>query len=149
MGNQLRFAGLILSCAGMAGACGDAPAEAARYRVTVSPINLGVGAPLCIAVEPRNPKGVWWWHPGATGCVSRSSGPGIFEAQRATVAAAPARKPWAEIRFRLPLHGAPSSSEPPFVDVVLTLDDDHLIAPATQTRVAVESRATLDISEKV
>jgi hypothetical protein len=51
----------------MCGGCGRAvrdDAQAPRYVVTASPIDVRVGSGLCVAVDPSDPKGVWWWHPG-------------------------------------------------------------------------------------
>jgi hypothetical protein len=54
--------------------------SAPRYVVTESPIDVGRGIRLCIAVDPADHRGMWWWQPGATGCDSRSTGPGLFHA---------------------------------------------------------------------
>jgi hypothetical protein len=40
-----------------------------------------------VAVDPTDPKGVWWWEPGRSGCSSRSTGPSAFRGDDATVLA--------------------------------------------------------------
>ena len=34
--------------------------------MTSSAIDVGVGPGLCIAIDPRDPRGAWWWEPGAS-----------------------------------------------------------------------------------
>ena len=52
-----------------------------RYVVTASPIDVSLGpSGVCVAVDPLDRRGVWWWEPGASGCASRSTGPGVFHA---------------------------------------------------------------------
>src|SRR5262245_38875523 len=67
--------------------------SAPRFVVTAAPIDVGIsGRGLCIAVDPNDSTGVWWWQPGHSGCSSRSTGPGVFRADdaRVTVRARPA-----------------------------------------------------------
>ena len=80
----------------------SAPA-AGRYLVTSTPIDVGLGnTGLCVAVDPRDPQGVWWWQPGASGCTSRSTGPQVFHADKAAVSPAPPPEAMA-VSFRLGL----------------------------------------------
>src|SRR5262245_19941615 len=89
---------------------------APRYLVTAAPLDVGGGIyGLCIAVEPSNPRGVWWWEPGRTGCSTRSTGPGVFPAEGAGVATR-ASSATIDARFRLPLIGSPVSA-PAFANV--------------------------------
>ena len=54
---------------------GAAPADG-RYLVDRQlRLTSARGLRLCVAVDPRDPHGVWWWQPGASGCTSRSTGP--------------------------------------------------------------------------
>ena len=80
----------------------SAPADG-RYLVTSSAIDVGRGIRLCIAVDPRDPHGVWWWQPGASGCTSRSTGPTVFHADQAAVSPS-ARPEVTTVSFRLGLH---------------------------------------------
>ena len=76
-----------------------------RYTVTATPIDLlGQGRGLCIAVDPTDPHGVWWWEPDwrLPGCTGRSTGPSVFRAQQGTVAITSSGA--LEIRFQLYLH---------------------------------------------
>ena len=38
---------------------------------------------LCIAIDPKDPKGIWWWDAGRSGCTDRSSS--TMAADRASV----------------------------------------------------------------
>lgn len=124
---------------------GDSPAREARYVVTVDPIDLGIGSGrFCVAIEPGNPRGVWWWEPGKD-CSTRSTGPGVFHAEGATVSPS-ARAGATEISFRVQLIRRPNSVEPPFAHVVLQLDGGHLQSAATGSRVATAIRHDLQVS---
>jgi len=114
-----------------------------RYLATVRPIDVGVGAGLCVAVDPTNSQGVWWWEPGSTGCTSRSTGPGVFLADSARVAAASPSGRW-EVSFRVPMH----SSARPFVEVRLIIDDGMMRDTKSGKAVAVQRRRDLEIPEK-
>ena len=63
---------LLLSAAG----CKTIPHAPPRYIVSSEPM-LFLGAPpnpsLCVAVDPARVNGVWLWHPGRSGCASRTS----------------------------------------------------------------------------
>ena len=63
------------------GACASQP----RYIVTSAPLNVIDPAHpgLCIAIDPKNPKGIWWWDAGRSGCTDRSSS--TMAADRASV----------------------------------------------------------------
>src|SRR5688500_13556002 len=97
--------GLVLLLVGLAlGACRTSAPSVPRYLVTVAPIQvLDARHPgLCIAVNPADPHGVWWWEPGPSGCSSRTTGPAVFSAHHATVSA---RKSSGaiDVGFQLPL----------------------------------------------
>jgi hypothetical protein len=132
-----------------AGACERGPAgriEQERYVVSAAPIDIGLSQRFCVAVEPTNAKGIWWWEPGPTGCATRSTGPSVFEAQNASVKSASSNT--IEIRFRVPLHGDARTQQPDAIDVMMILEGGHLIVPATHARVATERRRALDIPER-
>jgi hypothetical protein len=128
-------------------ACGRPPEpqpSAARYLVTASPINLGLNTPLCVAVDPADRQGVWWWEPGNEGCSSRSTGPGVFQGHEARVVAA-LRSAAIDVRFRIPLHVALSSTKSPFQDVHLVLEGGSVLVAGTGARVPTRGRNDLDI----
>lgn len=116
---------------------------AKRYVVTASPIDVGVvTGDLCIAVDRLDQHGVWWWQPGRSGCSTRSTGPGVFHAEEATVL--PATPSGAiEVGFRMPVHSLTS----PFADVRLVLESGTIRAVASGERVPTEARNDLEIPE--
>jgi hypothetical protein len=112
-----------------------------RYLVTARPLNTGVTSPpLCVAVDPADPHGVWWWEPGASGCATRSTGPGVFPGDGAVVERTAAA---IQVRFRIGLHG-----RPPFADVVLTVDRNEMQARASGARVPIARRNGLEMREE-
>jgi hypothetical protein len=114
-----------------------------RFIVTATPLDLGVTTPwLCIAVDPANPDGIWWWHPGAPGCATRSSG--VFHAEAAAVSAGP-RPGMIDLAFRLRLHAAPGTPE--VAEVRLVLEDDTVRSPQSRVVVHTTRRADLDLPE--
>jgi hypothetical protein len=117
-----------------------------RYVVTTNPVDIGVGSGrFCFAVDPDDPKGLWWWEPG-NDCSSRSTGPGVFQAEEAMVL--PGVRPESrDIRFRLPVIRAPNSSEPSFIDVALELERGQLQSVITGSRTATVARQNLDIPQ--
>ena len=64
------------------GACASQP----RYIVTSTPLKVIDPAHpgLCIAIDAKDPKGIWWWDAGRSGCTDRSSS--TMAADRASVA---------------------------------------------------------------
>jgi hypothetical protein len=113
-----------------------------RYIVSVKPIDVGVPPGLCVAVDPNDPKGVWWWDAGPQGCSTRSTGPGLFHPVDATVAA-PAKDGPVLVTFRLGTH----SESRPFVEVQLAVQGSEMRSIETGSRVPVEYRTALDIPE--
>jgi hypothetical protein len=142
---------LIVALAGLvAGACRPSTTSQdgeGRYIVTAEPINIGVGSGrFCIAADPADPQGAWWWEPGPKGCSSRSTGPAVFHAENATVS--PSKQGGAtDIRFRVGLHTAANSSSPPFADVWIVLADGRMRALATGAQVSTVRRKDLDVPE--
>lgn len=125
-------------------ACRSSAPPVPRYIVTATPIDiLGTGHPgFCVAVDPTDAQGVWWWEPGRSGCSSRSTGPTVFRADRATVAAA---KPSGEIEvhFQIALQVSPPR------DVNLVIQDATLRVGASGARVATERRNDLEVPPDV
>src|SRR5262245_35185607 len=116
-----------------------------RYVVTAAPIDVGISPRgLCIAVDPTDPKGVWWWEPGRSGCSSRSTGPAVFRAEDARVA--PAASGTTAIYFRLQLHTGPGEG-PRFADVRLALRDTEIRSIPSGMQVSVERRQDLEVPE--
>ena len=116
--------------------------SAARYLVTESPIEVGVGTGLCVAVDPIDERGIWWWQPGETGCASRSTGPGVFHAEEARVSQPTPGGPTA-VGFRLATH----SDTRPFIDVRLVVEDATMRALESGARVSLQRRTDLDVPE--
>jgi hypothetical protein len=112
------------------------------YLVTETAIDVGEGIELCIAVDPVDVKGVWWWMPGETGCTSRSSGPGLVHAEQATVSKGTAASPMA-VTFRLGTH----SARRPFIGVGLVVQDGKMRALESGTQVTLQTRGNLDLPE--
>jgi hypothetical protein len=115
----------------------------ARYLVTQSAIDVGDGITLCLAVDPSVDNGVWWWGPGASGCASRSTGPGVFHAEGAKVSPTVSTGPIA-IGFRLGTHSATR----PFIDVRLVLEKNTMSALESGARVPVQRWNHLNVPEK-
>jgi catechol 2,3-dioxygenase-like lactoylglutathione lyase family enzyme len=120
----------------------SAPA-AGRYLVTSTPIDVGlVNTGLCVAVDRRDPQGVWWWEPGASGCTSRSTGPQVFHADKAAVSPS-ARPELTAVSFRLGLH----SRTPTYLDVRLAIEDGRLRSLDTGAAVTLQRRNDLVVPE--
>ena len=66
----MRALAVILLLAVALAACRTAPQRSPalpRYVVTAAPLAVGVvSKELCIGVDPADPRGVWWWEPGAS-----------------------------------------------------------------------------------
>jgi hypothetical protein len=115
---------------------------APRYLITESPIDVGLGIGLCVAVSPADQRGIWWWGPGATGCDSRSTGPGLFQAYEGTVSH-PIPPGLIVVDFRLGTHSAARS----FIDVRLVIEGEQMRAIESGARVSLLRRASLDVPE--
>jgi hypothetical protein len=116
---------------------------APRYLVTADPIDVGFGdRGLCVAVDPLDEHGVWWWEPGSSGCADRSTGPGVFQADQATVSRSGRAGP-ITLGFRLGTH----SLARPFVHVRLVVEDGQMRALESGARVPIRRRSDLDVPE--
>lgn len=142
MKNTRRLRALIaLTALCSVSACHTSP----HYIVTSAPLNVGGGpAGLCIAINPSDEHGIWWWEPGPSGCATRSTGPDVFHAEDATVTAAGGNAA-VEARFRLALHPRAQSTAPNVVDVRLTIQDSMMACTSTGARVSTERRSDLKI----
>jgi len=140
----LRSAVLALLVAQLIG-CRSAPVAQSsrpRYVTTTAPIAVGLGTlKLCIAIDPADPHGVWWWEPGATGCATRSTGPLVFRGDEASVSQSPGKP--INASFRLQTH----SDSRPFIAVRLTVSNDAMMSLDTGSEVSVQRRGDLDIPE--
>jgi catechol 2,3-dioxygenase-like lactoylglutathione lyase family enzyme len=121
----------------------SAPADG-RYLVTGRAIDVSHHIRLCIAVDPRDPEGVWWWQPGASGCTSRSTGPTVFHADGAAVS--PSVRPQVTaVSFRLQTH---SRTPPAFLDIRLVIEDGRLQSLDTGIAVDLHRRSDLDVPQQ-
>lgn len=133
----------VVACAG----ANRATVQAPRYMVTGEPIDLGIrGARFCVAVDPADRQGVWWWEPGATGCSSRSTGPTVFRAEAAAVSTSGNAT---DARFRVQLITGPGVPGPGYQEVRLVIDAGRLRVPATGADVLTVRRTDLELPERV
>src|SRR5438552_5104087 len=86
-----------------------------RYITSASPIEY-----LCVAVDPLQKDGVWWWQSFTSGCATRSTGPGVFKADQATVSHA--TRSTVVITFRVGMH----STTEPFREIHLVIEGDSM-----------------------
>lgn len=137
MFRRTRFIAAVLVLAASF-ACRSAP----RYVASSVPIDLlgGLNPPkLCIAVDQTDPQGVWWWHPGRSGCSSRSSS--VMHAWAATVIS-PAPPSPIQVRFQIPVKiGAPR-------DIAFAIEDGLLVL-SSGAKVPTEQRRDLNVPEKL
>jgi len=109
-----------------------------RYIVTATPVDaVGGGWGLCIAVDPTDAHGVWWWQPGPSGCGSRITGPTVFRADRGQVRVSTISSA-ISASFTLQLHNGSR-------DINLALHDSEMLIADSGMRVPTERRADLDI----
>jgi len=128
-------------------ACRSTPTRSVpRFFVTAAPIDVGISAVgLCIAVDPDDPEGIWWWEPGRSGCSSRSTGPGVFRAENARVARG--QSATIDVYFRLQLVTGPGVAGPRFADVRLVMGDTDFRSIVSGRQVSIERRHDLDVPE--
>lgn len=113
------------------------------YLVTHTPVDVGDGIRLCIAVKPFGNRGLWRWGAGASGCDSRSTGPGVFHPDDARVSVGRGANP-VSASFQLGTH----SLSRRYIDVSLVMENDSMRALETGARVRLLRRKTLEIPEK-
>jgi len=105
-----------------------------RYITSASPIEY-----LCVAVDPLQKDGVWWWQSFTSGCATRSTGPGVFKADQATVSHA--TRSTVVITFRVGMH----STTEPFREIHLVIEGDSMHSIASGAGVPVVRRDNLDV----
>jgi hypothetical protein len=134
----MRHAVMVLLLSGAFAGCHSTPP---RYIVSKAPLALlGDRHPgLCVAVDPSDDKGVWWWEPGRSGCSSRSTGPAAFPASRASVARSSSGA--TEVSFQIELISSDA------LQVMLTLRDGAMLDQRTGLEVATERKASTDVPE--
>jgi hypothetical protein len=139
MGNRLTPLAMSLGVC-LAGCAPIAAPPPGRYLATSDPLLVGpTNTALCIAVDPRDPHGVWWWQPGPSGCATRITGPEVFHADQAVVA----RSTEADVvtaAFRLQLH---SAHPPSYLDVSLVVEQGRMRTLDDKAAVAVHRRSDL------
>jgi hypothetical protein len=118
------------------GACASQP----RYIVTSTPLKLIDPAHpgLCIAIDPNDRKGVWWWDAGRSGCTDRSSS--TMAADRASVARATAGT--VDASFQVGLVSGRN------LQVRLEAFDGRIRDTISGLTVPAERRATLELPER-
>ena len=128
-----------------------APSGTRHYIVSAAPISVHSGpGGLCVAIDPADSTGVWWWGPGRSGCSTRNTIPGprqenatglsaLFHATDATVVSRD-RGRTTEVRFRLSMREEPNS-----LDVDLIIQNGHMLSVPTGARVNTRLMANLDI----
>ncbi|HET7696286.1 MAG TPA: hypothetical protein VFK57_11300 [Vicinamibacterales bacterium] len=137
----MRYAAIVLLLGVPLAGCRSVPIGRPRYIVSTAPLALlGERNPgFCVAVDPSDAKGVWWWEPGRSGCSSRSTGPGVFAASHATVASSPAGVTIVSFEIQLVTDGS--------LQVRLRLQDDAMVEERTGARVRTERKASIDVPE--
>ena len=130
-------------------ACGAWIGVTPKYIVTTEPLSVYNGLRgLCFAIDPGDPKGLWWWGPGRTGCATRNttSDPAnasglaaLFHQGDATVASLPGSGQ-VQAHFRLGLHGPPDLA---VVDLIA--DGEHMRSVQTGAQVNTRNVNMLDI----
>jgi len=137
---------MILAC----GVAGAVSVEASVLRATTQdgyiasaePVNVGLTQGICIAVAPRSTDGIFWWEPGASGCMTRSTGPDVFHAEQANVTRTSADR--FTLAFRIQTH----STTRPYVDVKLVVENNEIRASDSGPAVATYRRGDLNIPEQ-
>ena len=117
-------------------ACAPQP----RYIVTSTPLKvIDPGHPgLCVAIDPKDPKGIWWWEPGRSGCTSISSS--TMAAWRASVRRGTGGT--VDASFQVGLISNDS------LQVQLHVFDGRIRDTISGLSVAAERRDTLDVPER-
>jgi hypothetical protein len=125
--------------------CRAAPADG-PYIVTAAPIAGVISPGLCVAVDSRDPHGVWWWEPGRSGCAGRSTGPRAFRGDDANVTARGSAE--LEARFRIQMMPASDSTEPQYTNVALVFREGRASVIGFGTSVPTTRRNNLDMPEE-
>jgi len=118
------------------GACASQP----RYIVTSTPLKVIDPAHpgLCIAIDPKDHKGIWWWDAGRSGCADRSSS--MMAADRASVTRGTAGT--LDASFQVGLMSGRN------LQVRLEVFDGRIRDTISGLSVPAERRATLEVPER-
>jgi hypothetical protein len=140
-GSTMRYAAIVLLLTLPLAGCKSTSPVLPRYIVSSAPLALlGERHPgVCVAVDPSDEKGVWWWEPGRSGCSSRSTGPTAFLASHATVARSSFGPIDVSFQIQLIMAGAR--------EVKLTLRDGAMLEERTGLRVPTERKASIEVPE--
>lgn len=139
---------VLAGCVLFAMACGSSgpsPPSTSSYIVTIDPIVVGVGRGVCLAVNPNDAQGAWWWGPGQSGCATRSTGSGLFQPDDIKVIVVTGSER-IDVSFRMQVHALPGSAT--YRDVRVTIQGRDMLAEATGARVKTERRNDLEIPEE-
>src|SRR5215471_834328 len=122
-----------VACLLIFGACASQP----HYIVTTTPLML-THTGLCVAIDPKDRKGVWWWDAGQSGCTDRSSS--TMAADRASVVRGTAGT--VDASFQVGMVGGRN------LEVRLKAYDGRIRDTISGFSVPAERRATLDVPER-
>jgi hypothetical protein len=118
--------------------CRSSAPSVPRYIVTAAPVDaVGGGWTVCIAVDPTDAHGVWWWQPGPSGCDSRITDPTVFRGDRAQVKATSTSSS-ISASFTLQYHFGSRA-------INLVLQDSEMRFADSGIRVPTQRRVDLDI----
>jgi len=146
----LLISHLFLWISALAGAeCGPSlqgPSPTSAFVVTAMPLRLNVGDPLalCLAIQPADAQGVWWWQPGQLGCGSRSTGPGLFRPIDATVRQE-TRRIAVTFTFRVVTARRLAPEATLSVTLVVLLDEESMRSVGSGESVSVQRLNALEI----
>ena len=130
---------LVLSCFVLCG-CQAPKKPLPRYIVTAVPFDAaGNGTGICVAIDPVDAAGVWWWQPGPSGCSTSILGPiPVMRAEGARVNAFD--DPSAiDVQFKIQL------ASNTYRDIQLTVKDETMQVAGSDARLATERRHDLKI----
>lgn len=137
------FVGVLAAALGGCASIAESEHPLPRYLVSAASLSVGLGPTgLCVAVDPNDSQGVWWWEPGASGCASRSTGPELFAGQRARVSRA-GRDGSIDVTFQVAVH----SQVQPYTRVRIVVEGGQMRVTGTDARAATIRRDELDIPE--
>lgn len=140
------FVSALLTIA-LVGCLRSGATQIGRFHVTADPIDIGPnGARFCLAVDPGDPHGVWWWEPGRSGCSSRSTGPDVFRGDAGTVSRRDDGS--IDVYFRIQLIQSANATSPPYGDVRFFIRDGRLQPAGSGRTVAMARRRDLEIPER-
>jgi hypothetical protein len=108
--------------------------------VTAAPLDIaGNGAGICLAIDPVDAAGVWWWQPGPSGCSTSILSPiPVMRAEGARVNAFDDVRS-IDVAFKIQLVSSTYS------DIKLTVKDNQIQGIGSNVRVATERRHDLKI----